>query len=183
MATGFIMGLVLSRPVTGRSLEAGDVIRRYIQAVPLIIVLLGLGVWSAQHATQRLTGEGLFARTMHWFRPREIIAIDRWRDLGRTRKAGKSDDLAYANALDAEVIPFWRNAVARLDDIDLEPQSPSYGSLQFIRNVADGRLHAIERLVRGLRLHDGAMSAQAARDMGSVDEMIDAKIKSDKHEQ
>jgi hypothetical protein len=180
MAAGFLVGLALSRPITGRNLEASDIVRRCSQAVPLSIVLLGVGAWSAQHASQRLTGEGLYARTMHWFVPREIIAVDRWRDLRMTRKAGKGDDNSYASALDAEVVLFWRDAVARLDDVELEPTSPSYNNFQFARNVANGRLRAIERTVRGLRLHDGAMSAQAMKDMRSVDEMIDAKIAGDK---
>jgi rhomboid protease GluP len=182
IAAGFLAGLALSRPVTGRNLEASDVIRRCTLAVPLSIVLLWVGVWSAQHASQRLTGEGLFARTIHWFAPREIIAINRWHDLGMIGKAGKWDDNTYASALDAEVIPFWRDAVARLDDIELESTSPSYNNFQFVRNVANGRLRAIERTVRGLRLHDGAMSAQAMRDMRSVDEMIADKHASDKQQ-
>jgi hypothetical protein len=98
------------------------------------------------------------------------------------RKSGKWDENTYANALDAEVIPFWRDAVARLDDIELEPTSPSYHNFQLVRNVANGRLRAFEHSVRGLRLHDGAMSAQAMRDMQSVDELIADKVASDKHQ-
>jgi rhomboid protease GluP len=182
MAAGFLVGLAVSRPVTGRNLDVPDVIRRCTLGVPLSIILIGAGVLSAQHASQRLTAEGLFARTMHWFAPREIIAISRWHDLGVIRNAGKWDDNTYASALDAEVIPFWRDAVSRLDGIELAPTSPSYNRFQFLRNVANGRLRATERAVRGLRLHDAEMSAQAVRDMRSVDEMIADTMARDKQQ-
>ena len=180
MAAGFLAGLALSRPVSGRDLEARDIIRRYILGVPLSLLLLGVGVWSAQHASQQLTGEALYARTMHWFVPREIVAVARWHELSLKIRSNTGNESDYASALDAEVIPFWREAVARLDDMELEPTSPSYRNFQFAQNVANQRLNAFEHVVRGLRLHDEAVSAQAMRDMRSVDELIDAKIASDK---
>ncbi len=119
---------------------------------------------------------------MHWFVPREAAAVGRWQELRSESQSRTLDDNTYAGALDAEIVPFWKEAVAKLDVIDLEATSPSYGNLQFVRYVADGRLRAFEDTVRGLRLHDGAMVARAMRDMQGMDELIAAKIENDKQQ-
>jgi hypothetical protein len=102
------------------------------------------------------------------------------RGVGTPSLGNRNDN--YASALDAEIVPFWRDAGARLDKVELEPTSPSYGNFQFIRNVANGRLHAFETALKGLRHHDTTMVPRAMRDMRSVDELITDKLASDKQQ-
>jgi rhomboid protease GluP len=174
VAAGFLMGVALSSVVTGRT-GALRVVRAASQALVVTAFLLGVGLWTARLATARLTEEGLFARTIHWYGPRETVAIKRWQSLRSTAKASTLDDNAYASAMESEIVPFWREAVARLEAVDLKPTSPVYGNLQYMLNVTHGRLSAIELTVSALRHHDATTVDRAMRDMRSVDDLIAAK--------
>jgi membrane associated rhomboid family serine protease len=96
VATGFILGLVLSRPITGLRLSTGDVGRRLGLAAVAGILVLGIGVSAAKYASTRLTGEGLYAATVHWFGPGEDAALRRWLELGALARADKLNDDTYA---------------------------------------------------------------------------------------
>ena len=176
LTAGFLVGLALSRQVTGQRVRANQFIRRCVQVVPLIALLLGAGVWSARNASTRLTGEGLFAKMVHWYVPGEAAALERSHELSRLAKAGKWDDDTYASGLDGEIVPFWKDADARLARVDLEPTSPSYSNLQFLRTVTNGRLRAYQLSVRGLRRHDANTAAAAKRDQERIDELINDRI-------
>ena len=101
-------------------------------------------------------------------------------DLGREAAAGQLQDDAYARALEREIVPFWRDAAARLATIDLESTSPSYENLEFLRMVADVRIRAYDLIIKGLRDHDMKMIGTAMVDLQRVDQEITDKIAKDK---
>jgi len=113
---------------------------------------------------------------VHWYVPGEAAALERSHELSRLAKAGKWDDDTYASGLDGEIVPFWKDADARLAKVDLEPTSPSYSNLQFLRTVTNGRLRAYQLSVRGLRRHDANTAAAAKRDQERIDELINDRI-------
>lgn len=177
LVAGFILGLLLSRPVTGLRLSTGDFLRRLGFAGIASSLLLAIGVSAAKYASKRLTGEGLYAATVHWFGPREERALRRWHELGALAKGGKWDDATYANRIEGEVIPFWREADVRLLKVDLPATSSAYGDLRFLRSVTHDRLHAYELVARGLRQEDGDKMVDEALEelQGIVDRVERAK--------
>jgi rhomboid protease GluP len=172
IAMGFIMGLVLSRPITGLALSTRDFIRRLSFAAAMGVLFLGTGVAAAKYASARLTGEAQFAATVHWFQPGEDGALQRWHKLGVLSKADKWDDTIYANRIEREVIPFWKEADSRWAKLDLPLTSPAYDSLELIRSVAKDRLYAYQLTVKGLRQHDASIAENAMLELQRVDDRV-----------
>jgi rhomboid protease GluP len=175
IAAGFLIGLTLSRPVKGLRLSTGDFVRRLGFGAAAAFFLLGIGVSAAKYSSTRLTGEGLFAATAHWFEPRENAALQRWLDLGALAKADKLDDDTYANRIEREVIPFWSEADSRLAKVDLPITSSAYESLQLVRSVTRDRLHAYQLVLQGLRQHDADVAGGAVDDLQRIDDRINKR--------
>jgi hypothetical protein len=177
VATGFILGLVLSRPITGMRLRTGAFFGRFGLAALVGILLLGAGVSTAKYSSKRLTGEWLYAATLHWFMPGEVSALQRYRELAALALAGKWDGKAYANRIEREVIPFWSEADARLAKLDLPITSDSYESCQWWRSVIDDRLHAYQLTVQALRQNDNKIALQAGEELQRVDDQVHERAK------
>jgi rhomboid protease GluP len=177
VATGFILGLALSRPITGMRLRTGDFLRRLGLAAATSVLLLGLGVSVAKHSSTRLTGEALYAATVHWFKPEVVSALQRYRELAALARASRWDEKTYANRIEREVIPFWSEADARLAKLDLPITSDSYESCQWWRSVTHDRLHAYQLTVQALRQNDNKVALEAREELQRIDDRIDERAK------
>jgi rhomboid protease GluP len=177
VATGFILGLVLSRPITGVRLRTGDFVRRLGLAAATSVLLLGVGVSVAKHSSTRLTGEALYAATVHWFKPGVVSALQRYRELAALARASKWDEKTYANRIEREVIPFWSEADARLAKLNLPITSDSYESCQWWRSVTHDRLHAYQLTVQALRQNDNKVALEAQEELQRIDDRIDERAK------
>ncbi len=176
IAAGFLIGLALSRPVTGLRLRTGDFVRRLGFGAGAGILLLGIGVSTAKYSSARLTGEGLFAATVHWFKPGEVSALRRYGELAVLARAGKWNDDTYGNRIERDVIPFWIEADQRLAKVDLPITSSEYEILQLFRSVTSDRLHAYQLVLQGLRQHDADIAASAVDDLQRIDDRVNKRI-------
>jgi hypothetical protein len=136
------------------------------------VALLDVGLWCAKGAAARLTGEAAYFHELHWFVPREAASLERWRESGALYKAKKWDDDTYANWLEREVVPFWREADTRFGKVALEPKSSSYGNLQLLQMVSSGRVRAFELAVQGLRQHNSEVARDATQELARIDAQI-----------
>jgi rhomboid protease GluP len=177
VAAGFLLGLLLSRPVTGLRSSTGDFLRRLGFTGTASILLLGAGVAIARSSAAGLTGEGLYAATVHWFAPSENAALQRWDELAKSSKDDKWDADTYASRIEHEVIPVWREADARLARVDLPESSANYANLRLLRSVTSDRLNAYELAVNGLRQHNADMAAGAVSNLRRIDESVNKRIK------
>jgi hypothetical protein len=173
VAAGFILGLLLVRRITGLRLSTGDLLRRLSVAAAVGILVLGTGVSVAKYAASRLTGEGLYAATVHWMGPGEDRANDRWIELSRLARANKRDGATYANDIEREVTSFWREAQVRLAKIELPITSPAYEGLQLLKTVTAGRLHAYALVADGLRKDDEKIAAIGLEELKRIDHPIE----------
>jgi rhomboid protease GluP len=172
VAAGFILGLLLSRPVTGLKPERSAFFRRVGVAALASILILGMGVFAAEAASKRLTGEGMFAATVYWFTQREEVALNRWRELGGLAKTNKWDGSTYGDRIESDVVPFWREAQVRLAKVNLPITSSEFESLQFLKAVTEDRVHAYELVVQGLRKDDVKLADEGLAQLGRVDKKI-----------
>jgi rhomboid protease GluP len=176
VVAGFILGLVLSRPVTGLPLRKGERLRRLGLAAVGGILLLGIGVFAAKYSSTRLSGEGLYAATVHWFGSGESAALQRYRELAVLARAGKWNEETYANRIEHDVIPFWSEADSRLAKVDLPVTSGAYESLQLVRSVTSDRLHAYQLTVQSLRKDDNKMAEEAGEELQRIDDRVNKRI-------
>ena len=154
LAAGFLLGSLSAHPIINERSYARSTVRRHLQMLPLSIVLLAGGVWFAQRAAATLVGEGLYWHTIHWLRAGEHSANSKYNAALVLAKADKRNLPALADSLDKDVLPFWREASARLSAINLAPTSPYLSTLQLLQSLSEGRVHAYKLFAEGLRNND-----------------------------
>jgi rhomboid protease GluP len=176
IAAGFLMGLTVSRPITGSRLGTREFGRRLAQGLPLAACVLAVGVWGAKEESTRLTGQGLFAQTLHWYVGRESANLALWHGSRHLATTLHWSDVAYANWLDREVVPFWQEADRRFQRIELAKTSPSYSHLESFQMLASGRLHGFQLIGQGLRQHDDEMTTAGMDEITKGDELIHDKL-------
>lgn len=164
LTTGFLIGLTMTRPVTGEHSYTRSDLRRLARSVPIAVAVLAGGLWAAQSAATTLTGDGLYWQTVHWLRAGEHSATRRFVEALSLAKTGKLSPGAFAAEVETDVLPFWRQASARLSTISLPPNSPNLSTLERLRVVADGQARAYALLSKGLRANDATliMAAESA---------------------
>jgi membrane associated rhomboid family serine protease len=176
IAAGFLMGLTVSRPITGSRLGTREFSRRVARGTSVAVCVLAVGVWGAKEGSTRLTGQGLFAQTLHWYLGRESANLALWHGSRNLATTLHFSDEAYANWLNREVVPFWAEADRRFQRIELTKTSPSYSHLESFRELASGRLHAFGLIVSGLRQHDEKMTTAGADEIRAGDKLIHEKL-------
>jgi len=172
LTTGFLVGLVMARPITGDgSYTRGD-LGRLLQMTPLAVLFLAGGLWCAQRASTSLVGEGLYWHTIHWFRAGERAANDHFNAALRLNAAGPLTQAGFAEQLEHDVLPFWKEASDRVALIKLAPGSPNLSSLQLLQALSDGRVEGYELLASGLRRNDSKELESAREKLAQVDKLI-----------
>jgi rhomboid protease GluP len=183
VAMGFILGLVLSRPITGYPLAVSAWLRRFAVAGPLAAVLLSIGFWSAYMASTRLTDDAGYLHELHWFAARQSKTVNRWHELARIAIKEKWDGDTYAGWLERDILPFWREAAARLGKPKLPPTSVSYENLQFLLSVAVRRARDYDVVVQELRKGDDSSTLDSAlEDLGKIDVEINDRASGSKRQ-
>jgi membrane associated rhomboid family serine protease len=161
LVTGFLLGLVFYRRADDRQQSPFRRAIRYLLGGVIFASLVVLGYMGAQRSAKKLTGEGLYWQTTHSLQKRKI-SVD----------AAISADLAAAKAdprklptllshLESVALPFWNDAVARMEGIQLPQTSPNKSDLDDVREFAHERRDTIQRVIAGLRTDDPGQVAIA----------------------
>jgi rhomboid protease GluP len=169
LTTGFLMGLTATRPVTGQRFYTRNDLRRLLQTVPVAVAVLAVGLWWVQ--TAATSGDQLYWHTVRWLLAGERSVNGRFNDTLALVKAGKQNQRAFADQVERDVVPFWRQASARLSLITLSEDSPNLPALERLREISNGRARAFELLSEGLRKNDTREISTAEREMKRVDEI------------
>jgi rhomboid protease GluP len=167
VVSGFMVGLVAARPITGANSYSRSDLRRSVQLIPAAAVILAVGFWCAQRASASIGGEGLYLRTVHWLVLREPIIN------GKFNAAMAKDNQNHAaliETLEKEVIPFWREAVDRLAAVELPRNSANESKLETLQDISDGRADAYQLLDDGLRKNDPIVIATAAQNLKQIEQ-------------
>jgi len=172
LTAGFLIGLVVARPITGEGSYTRWDLRRLLQMAPLAVFFLAGGLWCAQRASVSLVGEGLYWHTFHWFRAGERAANDHFNAALGLNTAGPLTQLGFAERLEHDVLPFWREASDRFAVIHLAPGSPNLSALQLFQTFSDGRVEGYELLASGLRRNDRKEMTNAREKLAQVDKLI-----------
>jgi len=172
LAAGFLIGLVMARPITGEGSYTRSDARRFVQMMPVAAILLAGGLWCAQRASASLTGDGLYWRTIHWLGIGERTTNHQLNTALALAKADKLNDLALVERLESDAVPFWREANDRLSAIHLEPDSPNLSNLGLLQEVSEGRANAYELLAQGLQAKNSKDINAAERDLAKFDQLL-----------
>lgn len=173
VASGFLIGGVMVRPVTGERSRAD--VSRFAGILALAAPLLAIGLWCAIWRSHSLHGEGLYLRTVHWYAAGENTAngIFASARAEATSAADRPGQIKVASLLELYVIPFWREANARTHAVELAPNSPNRSALQLLQSVAAGRLTAYQDYAAGLRAADPVKVEKAKTELASGNREVD----------
>jgi hypothetical protein len=171
LAAGFLLGAATAHPrALERRLSLSD-IRRYAQTITLAIAFVGAGVWCAQRAS--LVGEGSYWHTIHWFQAGAQSADSKFNAALHLAQIGRLSEPAFADRLDSEVLPFWREASNRISAIDLAPSSPNLPALELFRSLSESKVRGLDLLAEGLRKNDPQEKAAAKLELERGATLID----------
>jgi rhomboid protease GluP len=152
-ASGYLLGLALA----GRlSVTEKPTTRASTILVSLAVTagLLGTGTLFALRAASSLQGEGLFWQTQHWLARNERAALDQWLAISERARQNTLNDAQYADAVQSQVLPTWREAERRLQKIQLPDTSATFAKLQYLRAFVGSRRTAYELCIKGARDHN-----------------------------
>jgi hypothetical protein len=161
----------MSRPINGESSYTRSDLRRLMQMMPLAIILMVGGHWFAQRASSSPAENALYWHTVLWFEPGELIATSKF-NFALSRAKTDKNQLALAESIESEVLPFWREAAARTAAIHLPAGSLLAPNLEFLQSVAQGRVTGLELLAEAMQTNDPKVAAAAQREMQRVDGLI-----------
>lgn len=176
LAAGLLLGAILARSKIDESSLLTVDSKKFLAAVTVAIVVFGFGIWTAQRASASLSGEALYLHTIHWFTRNESLAVQRLHSIAAESQAGRIDAKEFAKRWEARVLPFWREANARIATIHLSANSGNLSNLEYLRTVIHGRFHAYELCVKGLRLGDDKLDTECANESARIDKIINDRI-------
>jgi rhomboid protease GluP len=161
LTCGFMTGLAAARPITGEGSFSRSDWRRLLQMMPVAAAVLALGVWFAQNSSATTTGDRLYWRTIRWFQAGAQSADGEFNAALHLVQAGKLSESAFADRVESDVLPFWREASERISEIDVGPVSPNLRALELFQALSDSNVHGYELLADGLRKNDPQEKAEA----------------------
>lgn len=154
LAGGFLLGLLLARPFDAEMRSRAPAWHPVLGTGVALLVLALVSIPVTYPSTAR-RHEQAFQRDLYWFGIREEAELAKaQRVLGN--KIDTETPVSVADALDRDVLPFWREAVKRL--------GTNEGKLQqqvFYREYVTARLETFESYSKGIRQHDPALLAAA----------------------
>jgi rhomboid protease GluP len=173
LTAGCLIGWVAARPIVGKTSLTRTDLRSFLQMIPLAVLFLAGGLWCAQRASTSLVGDGLYWHTFHWFRAGERAANDHFNAALRLNAVGSLTQVGFAEQLDHDVLPFWKDASDRFAAIQLAPGSPNISRLQLLQTFSDGRVAGYELLASGLHRNDAKEISNAGAKLAQVEKLIE----------
>jgi len=156
----------------GLAFQSTRSVVRFAAPAALGLLIVVAGVSFARRARATSTAEAQYWEAFRWFARGESDTVDRWTELQMLARKSMIADDGLADRIDGELLPFWREASARLKPIRLTAGSKVFAAHQYLQSLADGRLHAMQLCVSGLRQHDAAIVGACMKEMGRVDQLI-----------
>lgn len=177
LIAGFMLGLLLARPARTTDSQPVDDASMFAMAAGASMLILVIGLAAAQHRAGSLQGDGRYVQTQRWLARMEHKAMTREDELWEMAKNNELNDDEFADAMDASVLPIWREAERRLANIELEAGSRLASKLEYLRQLATMRRRAYELCVRGARLHDRKILDKCVQELRSGDQWVEAETR------
>jgi rhomboid protease GluP len=171
LAGGFVMGLILARPLDPRSHRSGNA-RRALLAALLAIVTLPTAAWFTPDTSRIYRQAIALQREVATFSNEEnrlLVAFQRVVDQTRS---GRLSDVAALRELRATVLPAWNGAVARLARVDLDATAPARKDYELLMRYAMARRDTIKAVADYLETNDPAYERMINELRAQADEAL-----------
>ncbi|HEV7609235.1 MAG TPA: rhomboid family intramembrane serine protease [Steroidobacteraceae bacterium] len=167
LAAGFCAGLAFQSP---------RVVVRIAAPAALATLALLAAVMLHQRAFSATGAEKQYWETLRWFALGEESAVKTWAGLQKLAASSQIDDDGLAARIDKELIPFWTEASARFKPIKPVPGTKLASAHDYLQSLAEGRLHAFQTCVIGLRKHDNEIARACVEEMRKGDQLVKDRL-------
>jgi len=172
LAAGFVLGIALARPLVAGGTTWFRNATSVAAAVGIATFTLIGGYALAERRGATLKGEASYWQTQRWLVHAERSVMARQNVIWEMARQDRLADDDFADAVEARVLPTWREAERRFAAIELEPESKVGPSLDYLRKFVASRRKAYETCARGARIHDEQVLQECVRELQRGDEMV-----------
>ena len=109
---------------------------------------------------------------MHWTVDHEKAVNEMANELSALHYQKKLVRDSYAEKLETEVEPFWREVNARFSAIQIDPESKYAPRLELLRTISAGRARGYAHLAVGLQHDDLAELRKAKVELRNVEDLL-----------
>jgi rhomboid protease GluP len=159
LAGGFLMGLLLARPLNAEHRIKPNVPRLLLAAASGVVVLAAM-LWPLANPTSQRQAMARFEGSLITFDAREKAAMDATQALYEKTHNGAISAQAFADGLEKDVAPQWDAMYADVVAVKLAPDNRDYTFQQAVLHYIDARRQAIHAYAHATT--DGGSAAEEA---------------------
>ena len=165
---GFLMGLLLARPLDAASRARFDPARIAIALAGGVLVL-GLLLWPLMHPSDKVRNDSRFQAALVAFSGQEQAALDATNRYFTDARSGAIRADAYVPQLEHDVLPKWNAAYDAIAAAKLAPDNPQYALQQALLQYLEGRRKALRLTAQAAAQNDERLMEQAKAAMAEAD--------------
>ncbi len=171
LAGGFVMGLILARPLEARSHRSGNA-RRALFAALLAIVTLPTAAWLTPDTSRIYRQAIALQREIAAFSTEDNRLLVAFQRIVDQTRSGKLSDAAALRELRATLLPAWNEAVARLARVDLDATAPARKDYELLMRYAMARRDTIKAVTDYLETNNPAYERMINELRAQADEAL-----------
>lgn len=138
LAAGFVMGLIVARPLEAGARAAGQTKRIVLAVLVAAIVLPGAALYAPD--TSRVYSQALaLQKSIDAFAADERKLSARFEQIVKRARDSKLEDKSALKDLRENLLPAWDEAVARLAAVELDPKAPLRKDYDMLLRYAHAR--------------------------------------------
>lgn len=173
---GAVLGWIYSRRAHAKLIVRTS--RMVMMITVAVSACIGIAAALAMYRSESLSGESRYQQVRHWLVTKEAEAVERQTRIWNLARDNRLSDEAFANSMEASVLPIWKEAESRLNAIALPADSSFYSDLQFLRALAATRRNAYELCIHGARIHSEEVVQQCTLELRRGDDLVESHKRS-----
>jgi rhomboid protease GluP len=172
LAGGFVIGLLLARPVDVAVRRQRSPSRLVLAAACATVILAAMW-WPLGHPSAQLQREQRWQQVMLGLEQEEgaaIVATQRLMDLGKSNEISAA---VYGRRMKDEVLPLWRKTYRDIAAVPLAPGDADYALQQGLLGYFGARIDALSLFGDAVARNDAALAQKAAAAGSAADQALE----------
>ena len=170
VTSGFILGWLLVRPVTGEAVQEPPV-KHLAASIALAAAALCAGLWQVGVLSQDMSGPQRFLASNMWYSDGEAENLRTFQRIQLEAQAGTVSNTELEKRLRRDILPFWKDADTRLRKAVLPTDPEERRFVELLRQFVTDRLAWAETLADGAGTNDSALVGKAAEKLKDADKI------------
>lgn len=172
LVSGAVLGLLLARPLEAQVRAQPGTGRVLLVGAGWLLLLTAGYSWVRSDPVMQEDQQ--FRLGLLWFGDREKESLRRYDSLTASLERRELDKVAFAQQMEAQVLPFWREAATRLAPESIHAQSRLHRLRVAMRDYVRSRLRSATLFVEGARNDDFDKVRAGAREKARGNELVTA---------